>query len=148
MKNFLVITIKWGMPGFIALIFLILPGLVQNDTAHPVSWVVRIFLVVFLSTSFFGAAKVFNDPSTVKEGVDKYRNSDKDLLILSYVFGHLLYVISAIGLFYYGLAILYPLIGWWKYSFAVLYGILISAIHYNIYIMQVYQIRENEIKMK
>ena len=58
MKQFLVITIKWGVPSVIALIFLVLPSLIQNDTAHPVSWVVRIFFVVYLSNSFFGAAKV------------------------------------------------------------------------------------------
>ena len=109
MKKFLVITIKWGMPSIIALIFLILPDLVQNNTAQPLSWVVRIFFVVYLSNSFFSAAKVFNDPSTVKEGVEKYRNSDKDLLILSHIFGHLFYTMSAISLFCYGLAVLYPL---------------------------------------
>jgi|GEM_PF-5200932 len=143
MKRSLVITTRWVMPSILAFMFLILPNLVQNDMAHP-AWIVRIFSVVFLSNSFFGAANVLNNPTTVKEGVDKYRTSDKDTLIFSYVVGHSLFIISAIFLFCYGLANFYPLVGWWKYLSSVVYGMLISVIHYSICKMQIHQIREDE----
>jgi hypothetical protein len=141
MKRLLFNTIRWGVPSAIAFVFLILPDLVKYDMAHP-SWIVRIFFVVYLSNSFFGAADVFYNPSAIKSGVDKYRNSDKDTLIFSYLLGHLLYTISTICLFYYGLDSFYPFAGWWKYLSSVIYGTLIITIHYSACKMQTRQIRE------
>ena len=141
MKHLVVLVIRWGMPGAIALIFLVLPDLVQSDAAPP-GWIVRVFYVVFLSNSFFGTANAFNNSLTVKGDVDKYRHVDKDTLIISYILGHSLYSIGATCFLFNGLATLYPSIGWWKYSFAVFYGILISIMHYIVCKMQIHYVKE------
>ena len=84
----------------------------------------------------------FNNSLTIKGNVDKYRHVDKDTLIISYILGHLLYSIGATCFLFNGLATLYPSTGWWKYSFAVFYGILISIMYYIVCKMQIHYVKE------
>jgi hypothetical protein len=141
MKQFWVNTIRWVMPGVIAFIFLILPDLAPNNIAHS-TWFVRLFYVFYLSNSFFGVAKIIDNPSKIEEEVGKYRTIDKDTLIFMYILGHLFFITSATCLFFYGLATSYPSVGWWKYSCAVLYGLLIIIMHYIICKMQIHYVKE------
>ena len=141
MKQLIVFVIRWGMPSAIALIFLVLPDFIQGDTILP-GWIVRVFYVVFLSNSFFGAATTFDNSLEVKKDVDKYRHVDKDTLIAFYIFGHSFYSIGATCFLFNGLATFYPSIGWWKYSFAVFYGILISVTHYIVCKTQIHYAKE------
>ncbi len=76
--------------------------------------------------------KTFNNPLAIEEDIQNHQKVDKETLILSNILGHLFYVVSTISLCVYGLYSFYPMVGWWKYSFGVFYGILIGIMHYKV----------------
>lgn len=140
MKKFLATFTKWFMLGAIILVFLILPDFVPQSPDS--AWIIRAFFTFFLCNAFFGLAEAFNNRLAIEKKVEEQQKVDKETLIVSYVLGHLFFIVSTIGLCFYGLYAFYPTIGYWKYLFGIFHGTLISSMHYNVIKIQLRQLRK------
>lgn len=135
----------WFICAGILFVFIILPDLVTTSTGslEQYNWFLRLFYGVFLCNPFFGAARAFTKPGALGNYFNKYRNSDKDTLVISiYIIG---FVFTLVPMFVMFMALsgFYPMLGWLNYLFTLLYGVLVAVAQYYFSKMKLDRLNDN-----
>src|SRR3970040_741251 len=106
MRRITAFILRWIIPATIGFTYLLLPDFVRNESANisAPNWIARVFYTVILCNSFIGAAKIFDNPDTLKMGMNKYLISDRDTLIILMTIGDLVFVVGTTLVMFHGLA--------------------------------------------
>jgi hypothetical protein len=134
----------------ILFVFLILPDLVMtsNESIEQNNWFIRLFYGIFLSNPLFGAARAFNNPAILDDYLYKYRNSDRDSLIISIYLIGFVFTLVPIFVMLIALSDFYSTIGWLNYLFTLLYGFLVAVLQYYFSRLKLARLKENAVHEK
>ncbi|HVN15078.1 MAG TPA: hypothetical protein VMT73_05005 [Anaerolineales bacterium] len=141
MKYKFVAVLLWFFSGLIAFAFLILPDLISS-IAISHNWFFRLFFALFLCNPLMGAARALNNPGYLDEFLHKYRNTDKDSLVISQYIFSVVFVLVLVLACFLAFNSFYPSLGYLIYLITIIYGILVGILQYTFLEMKLRRLRQ------
>ena len=142
MKNKIVSILLWCISGVIAFTFLILPDQISSSAISS-NWYFRLFYAFFLCNPLIGSAKTFSNPTLIEDFLYKYRNTDKDSLIISLYLFSVIFTLIPILACYLALDSFYPSFGRFIFLFTIIYGALVGTLQYIFLKMRLHRLGDN-----